>query len=358
MPTLSFPKPELTPIVGAPDPAAIKLLTAEVYQNARSHPSDLGGGAHGHLGVIMPAAPYFLLAGAAFLSPGPPGLQAPPAANATNAQIAAADRLHDRNKVIYTDYVAVRDGLKQQILTAVEERYYSILKDPVFLYADVNPRDLLTHLRANYGVITAEDLEKNRDALRADWNPDDGIETLWDRVRTCQAFADGTTNEITDETAMALTLETLSNSGVLAEHIRNWKMKPAATRASYDEFRSHFNDANKIRVEELTSRQAGFGAANNLQEQLAETNRKLDAALAAAPSPASTEARVVPPGGHKPVTNGKEMFYCHSHGISFLSQHTSCTCKNPKEGHEKTATIFNMMGGCRLINIKPVRART
>jgi hypothetical protein len=48
-----------------PSAEAIRLLRQELYANARNVPtSTLGGGSHGHLGLLMmPAADYLLLAG-------------------------------------------------------------------------------------------------------------------------------------------------------------------------------------------------------------------------------------------------------------------------------------------------------
>ena len=45
-----------------------------MYANACAIPSTLGGGAHGHLGMIMPAVQYATLSagGAAYVNPVPP----------------------------------------------------------------------------------------------------------------------------------------------------------------------------------------------------------------------------------------------------------------------------------------------
>ena len=68
----SFPNakltiPKLTPLDTEQEPSAeaIRLLRRELYaNNARNVPtSSLGGGTHGHLGLLMPATDYLLLAG-------------------------------------------------------------------------------------------------------------------------------------------------------------------------------------------------------------------------------------------------------------------------------------------------------
>jgi hypothetical protein len=37
--------------------------------------------------------------------------------------------------------------------------------------------------------------------------------------------------------------------------------------------------------------------------------------------------------------------YCWTHGISRNPQHNSTTCEHPGEGHQRTATMTNQMGG-------------
>ena len=48
----------LTKIVGTPTYEDIKKIKDELKANAASVPSDLGGGAHGHLGLVLDATEY------------------------------------------------------------------------------------------------------------------------------------------------------------------------------------------------------------------------------------------------------------------------------------------------------------
>ena len=60
-----LPHDPLTPIIGKPTYASIKLLKQELYANALSVQSNAGGGMYGHLGLIMPATEYNALPDAA-----------------------------------------------------------------------------------------------------------------------------------------------------------------------------------------------------------------------------------------------------------------------------------------------------
>jgi hypothetical protein len=96
--SIPFPHPTLTPILDKPRAANIKQLKKEVYANARSVHSERRGGMDGHLGIVMAVAPYVVRAGQPFVEPIHPGVQAAHAVNATQAQITAANRLHDTKK--------------------------------------------------------------------------------------------------------------------------------------------------------------------------------------------------------------------------------------------------------------------
>jgi len=53
--TTFFEFPQLTKIHGEPDYDTLHRLHNELKSNAGSVPSTLGGGAHGHLGLILDA---------------------------------------------------------------------------------------------------------------------------------------------------------------------------------------------------------------------------------------------------------------------------------------------------------------
>jgi len=71
--SFALPHPKLTAIVGAPTNTMITKLIQEVFANAHAVPSMHGGGGHGHLGMIMTAQAYQMLAGATFQLPIHPG---------------------------------------------------------------------------------------------------------------------------------------------------------------------------------------------------------------------------------------------------------------------------------------------
>ena len=78
-----FPYKDLTPIRGKPNADLLLNLMNKLKTNSRSVLSNLGGGAHRHLSLIMSPADYATISNSPFLRPNHPGpLVIPP--NTTN----------------------------------------------------------------------------------------------------------------------------------------------------------------------------------------------------------------------------------------------------------------------------------
>ena len=203
-PSLPFPHPVLTPITdGPPTLVSIKTLQRQLYANAKSIPTTLGGGANGYLALVMPDADYLARTGVAFPAPPHPGDQPIHAAAATAAQITEANRqYYDRQLTVHSAYITVKEELKRMILLAVPDIYLNTISDATFGYADITPQHLMTHLVATYATVDEDDIENNRKTLEAPWNPDDPIETLWTRILNAQQYATAAAEPIPDAAAI------------------------------------------------------------------------------------------------------------------------------------------------------------
>lgn len=345
-----FPLPVLTVIHGKPGPTDIRLLRREVYGNAKSVPSLRGGGQNGHLALVMNPADYLLQPGAiAFVAPIHPGIPPVHGANATQAQINAAETVYDRAIKEFDVFAAVKIALANQLLAAVDKEHVEELEHDTFGYGNVTPLDFMQHFTDNFYEITADHLETNRTILSSPWNPDDDIATLLARISRCKKFAVGSTNPITDEVAMNLTTEALRQSGVMERYIDEWERKePAAqTLALYKTF---YTKADKARRKTLTSRDAGYQAAFHATPSTPTTP-------VVAPALANAATRV--DNAAVCVDNLVTMFYCHTHGLGTNPNHTSRTCSNPADNHDAAATVTNMRGGNdRISAYRPTRTGT
>ena len=81
-----FKYPSPTPISGEPTNKALKRLKNELRANASSVESDLGGGDHGYLGLVLTDVEYANVTNTPFVAPNFPGtLTIPAVATAVQA---------------------------------------------------------------------------------------------------------------------------------------------------------------------------------------------------------------------------------------------------------------------------------
>lgn len=327
---LTFPHPTLTPIPTKPTHTTLQLLQRELYANARAIYSTRGGGAHGHLAVIMPPADYLARVGQAFDIPIHPGIAPVHAPNATSAQITETNRQYGAALADHALYQTTGAELKKQIIAAVPNLYLAILSDNEMGYADVSCATMLHHLKTTYGIITTDDLETNRARLSADWLPENPIEDLWIRLRDVQRFAEAGAEPISDTTCLRLTLATLEATGVLTTSIERWRENDESTWTLIA-FQSHFTKADKERHRKLTAQAAGYHGthATTMTTPLPSTHN--------ASNPFSVRV------------DNCTMYYCWSHGLGTNPTHTSLTCRFKKPNHEDAATVRNRIGGSNII---------
>jgi hypothetical protein len=109
------------------DPAFedIQVTTRLLNANAISVPSMAGGGAHGHLGIIMTQVEYAAISGTPWVEPFNPGT-IPIIPSGTNAMGAAQiARMRDEFRRIYTNRINVDQSLKRIMIEAYDSMYTS-----------------------------------------------------------------------------------------------------------------------------------------------------------------------------------------------------------------------------------------
>jgi hypothetical protein len=260
----NFPHPKLTPIVGIPTAHTIQQLRKEVYGNAIKIPSEQS--TYVHMPAIMEPDVYARLPNTVpFVPPEFPGNE-PIFPN--DADEAGMDRItiqHAKDKKAYDAYTAVLNVLLAQLLLAVEAKYYVELDNPIVGFALVTPRDLLAHLQTAYGTVTCKDIEANRKSLSATWNPNNAIQDIWACITYAKVYAINAGAPLSDGAIMSLTLETLTESGVFTTAIEKWDDKEE--EQTWVAFQKHFNKANQTRLEQLTTKQAGYHGENEATDK-------------------------------------------------------------------------------------------
>ena len=73
---------------------------------------------------------------------------------------------------------------------------------------------------------------------------------------------------------MLLVLEAIAASGVMATYISEWRRRDTDDQ-TLENFHKHFERANKVRIDELTTKQAGYHQANSTTARSTPTAPKL-----------------------------------------------------------------------------------
>jgi hypothetical protein len=221
-PTVAFPCPTLTLVVGEPTNDSLQKLCAELNANGihLSHPTMVhGGDAIGHLALIQSPTEYLITSGGAvFLTPANPGDQPIHPANATAPVITTEGNCTflSQQKEHHL-FLAVKQACKRQLLITIHHIFIELLGDPTLDFATVTSVQLLQHLVATYGIIHPGKLNSNLLNLHHIWNPDNPIETVWTNIHNCCLLAITGNDVITKATAVHKTLTMFDKVGVFAD---------------------------------------------------------------------------------------------------------------------------------------------
>jgi hypothetical protein len=331
-----LPYEELTKLEPDVQPTAVTIrnLQRQLFANARSVPTSLGGGELGHLGLLFNDADYLELQPPAQAAvPGPevlrhafvmPNLPAVPNyAGMTGPQVANTKTDYVSALEIYNNAHSLEKQLKNQVIKAVPRLFIGELEHPAHGYALVSTLRLLTHLMNNYGRLTAEDLTDNLNQMNKAWDPDLPIETIFNNISECRLLAEAGGDPITEQTAVRTILQAFHNSSLFEHAVREWRNKPEVDK-TLDNIRTHFQEANRIRIKDNPTKRS---------EKAFATQEKGGTSTNGTP--------VTEPA----VNTNQGRYYCWTHGGTYNKNHTSKTCTKKAEGHNCDATFENMLGG-------------
>lgn len=384
-----FPNASLPKIHGEPTYETINDIVQHMYANAATVSCSLGGGQHGHIGLIMKPALYQTLSAAAFVRPSDPG---PLPVYNPNIRYTAAEREsvaadHKENRRIFETCNNVDTALKRQLIEAVDEIYLDEQRNRYTGYLTVSTQDLITHLLRRYGKITPGDLNRNNQRMAEPMDPSVPIDLFFKRIDECIELASDAENPYSEKQVLQSAFFAVSASGLYTEACRKWKKRADNTK-TWNAFKVYFAaEYHELKEQnELSAAHSGFHAANavltqeppqatitdaldhlalatsndrSIIEKLTTTNAELvsnNAKLTADLAQAIALLNQLVSNDEKreqircqKVNEYNMKFdptgYCWSHGYKVTSSHNSKTCTDRKPGHQEAATRANTMGG-------------
>lgn len=385
--TSFFVVTDLTPITDKPTRASLRAIQTELNTNAMSVPTNES--TLGHLSLTMDATAYLQKATKAFPVPPNPGSGPTIARAASDAAIKQAHFEYKTKKAEYDIYIATDRALKTQLIKAVPDMFFNILKDDDIGYASVTILQILTHLWDTYGTIDDDQLAANIARMNTPWSPPTPIDTLFTQLTIGKKFA-AEAEPISEASAIRTGVGIIEQNGLFPISCREWRGKTADNK-KWTHFVEHFRLAEKEFNRSATTENAGYHTANaavnppNLEDApdidnvpFVTTPHAFAAAVAEAAAvtaptppptppapafdPATFAAAVVAAVAAANPDNGRGRRgrrdrrppipagygYCWTHGhVPQIGEnpHGSATCRNRRTGHREDATADNRMGG-------------
>ena len=147
-----------TPIHGEPSNKTLKRLKTELRANGSSVDTDLGGGDHGYLGLILSDMEYGRITPTLFVAPNFPGPSLVDPALTAVQQVQGRET-HKEKIALYRECKNVEKALLRHIQTALEEKYLEAMVDEDTGLIEEDIPTVLAYLFATYGKVTAEEVK-------------------------------------------------------------------------------------------------------------------------------------------------------------------------------------------------------
>ena len=150
-----FPYQDIGAIAGRLTYATLLPVREKLVANTAAIPSTLGGGAHGHSGLVLSDATYHHEIGHHFTVPAFPGVVAPVPIGITGFTERKIREQQASDLKQYNLYNAISNSLKQNIISVIDNEHLEALNHVIAGFANVAVRDMVSHLFKTYGRFTS-----------------------------------------------------------------------------------------------------------------------------------------------------------------------------------------------------------
>ncbi len=269
----------VTKVLGQPTTQDIDLLEDELTAIASSFPTSLGGGMHGHAGLLKSALEYDQLApGTPFIAPANPGIY--PAGNIPAAQRGQREAEHKELIKEFEKCTGASKGLKDLIMQAIDEDFLLELKVPGIAYLNVTPLQMITHLKTRYGSMDYVDITALMAECDAPWDPTEVPTKHFNKVEKARRQLARANIQIDERAMLVKALKGFKDAGDFDAPIREWEARPVAMQ-TYENLKivmcTEFAKLN--RQDSTTARSTGHASANSVAEEYAQATEELVAEL-------------------------------------------------------------------------------
>jgi hypothetical protein len=138
----------------------------------------------------------------------------------------------------------VQQALKKQIISAFEPVYLDVLNNNMVGFANISARDMLDHIFATYGNITAVDLEISFEHMRRAYDPQQPVESLFKQIQDYADYYEAGGVLIGQPHKINVGYANIFATGHFMSACRRWNEKPLAEK-TWAQFKAHFSAAHR-----------------------------------------------------------------------------------------------------------------
>ena len=260
-----------TPIQGAPTNKTMKRLKQELRENASSVESDLGGGDHGYLGLVLTDIDYTTVCDAtAFTAPVFPITPLVIPIGTDQVQALNLREQYKDAKRAYYECKNVEKALQHHIQDAIEDKYLESLVNKDTQLIQANIPDVLTYLNDTYGKVPSEEVKLKEAEIRTmQFNPADPMILLFNPINKLVKMGISAEIEYTENQLLDIGLTVIRNTRDFKKALGEWEAL-ATTAKTWITFKSHFKTAQQHlkAIRGPTMQQAGYHNASHLAQTM------------------------------------------------------------------------------------------
>ena len=274
--TTFFEFPSLTRIHGKPTYETLQTIYNELKSNAGSVPSYLGGGSHGHLGLVLNAQRFAIISQVPYIRPHFPGPLTIPQGATPQMTVIFRDQ-HTEAVWSFREVAGVEQALRQQLVAVIDGDYLVALRNRNTNSITMAIFDIIQYLFTNHGKITPAQLKtKEAEVSAIIYDLMTPLDNVFNAVENLMDFAVAAGIPYSNKQIVTFAYMILLKTGKFGSYIRDWNKKPFNNQ-TWMNFKTHFrNGLNELMdTTDLTAQDTHFHS-NMIQEIIAGVRNELN----------------------------------------------------------------------------------
>ena len=263
---------EATKLTTEPTFESLTNLQDQLKINAQAIPSVLGGGNHGHLGLVVSNAEYQMITLTPFVRPTNPGVfvLTPQMQNMPVDQIELLRQQHNTRLALYNQVEQVESALKQFITDSIPQEYLLALRHTVTKKLTGSIPNIMRQLFNTYGNITAQSFMEKQNVLNNHvYDTSKPVDTVFNLAKDYQDYAAAFGNPQPQGTIITTCYNIFRKTGRFNSALQKWNEK-ADVDKTWDNFKAHFRQASQHLREFAPTTMADAGYNQQMANAIAE----------------------------------------------------------------------------------------